>query len=156
MQWFYSNAQDVRQGGCLLVATDIASRGFDLPQTTHIYNFDLPKTAVDYLHRAGRTGRLPFSKEVCSVTNLITNDERFVLRKFENELMFQCEEVCLDSLALWNSTDACFKCFFSSFLITWNYQFNSLNLHRCLLIYFFRFGPKLERFFKIIRRHIFM
>ncbi|XP_039125637.1 LOW QUALITY PROTEIN: DEAD-box ATP-dependent RNA helicase 58, chloroplastic [Dioscorea cayenensis subsp. rotundata] len=95
-----SSLSDVRQGGCLLVATDIASRGFDLPQTTHIYNFDLPKTAVDYLHRAGRTGRLPFSKEVCSVTNLITNDERFVLRKFENELMFQCEEVCLDSLAL--------------------------------------------------------
>ena len=100
--WFHSNAQDVRQGGCLLVATDIASRGFDLPQTTHIYNFDLPKTVVDYLHRAGRTGRLPFSKEVCSVTNLITKDERFVLRKFENELLFQCEEVYLESLALWN------------------------------------------------------
>ncbi|KAM0945394.1 putative RNA helicase [Dioscorea sansibarensis] len=95
-----SSLSDVRQGGCLLVATDIASRGFDLPQTTHIYNFDLPKTVVDYLHRAGRTGRLPFSKEVCSVTNLITNDERFVLRKFENELLFQCEEVYLESLAL--------------------------------------------------------
>ncbi|KAJ0964074.1 hypothetical protein J5N97_029196 [Dioscorea zingiberensis] len=94
-----SSLSDVRQGGCLLVATDLASRGFDLPQTTHIYNFDLPRTAVDYLHRAGRTGRMPFSKEICSVTSLITHDERFVLRRFENELMFQCEEVCLESLA---------------------------------------------------------
>lgn len=151
MQWFYSNAQDVRQGGCLLVATDIASRGFDLPQTTHIYNFDLPKTAVDYLHRAGRTGRLPFSKEVCSVTNLITNDERFVLRKFENELMFQCEEVCLDSLALWNSTDACLKRFFFS-------PFSSLGtissiLRTCtdvLLSIFFVLAPNLRHFLKLL------
>lgn len=142
MQWFYSNAQDVRQGGCLLVATDIASRGFDLPQTTHIYNFDLPKTAVDYLHRAGRTGRLPFSKEVCSVTNLITNDERFVLRKFENELMFQCEEVCLDSLALWNSTDACLKCFF--FLLSHHLELSvQFSEHAQMSYYlFFSFWPQ--------------
>ncbi|XP_078169853.1 P-loop containing nucleoside triphosphate hydrolases superfamily protein isoform X1 [Carex rostrata] len=82
-----------RQKGFLLVSTDIASRGFDLPQTTHIYNFDLPKTAIDYLHRAGRTGRNPLLKEVCTVTTLITQEERFVLRKFEGELMFQCEEL---------------------------------------------------------------
>ncbi|KAK3027226.1 hypothetical protein RJ639_041644, partial [Escallonia herrerae] len=42
-------------GGYLLVATDIAARGVDLPETTHIYNFELPKDAVHYLHRAGRT-----------------------------------------------------------------------------------------------------
>uniref|UniRef100_A0A6N2MXD4 RNA helicase n=1 Tax=Salix viminalis TaxID=40686 RepID=A0A6N2MXD4_SALVM len=58
--------QEVRQGGgYLLVATDIAARGVDLPEITHIYNFDLPRTAVDYLHRAGRTGRKPFSDEKC-------------------------------------------------------------------------------------------
>lgn len=85
--------QESRQKGFLLVSTDIASRGFDLPQTTHIYNFDLPKTAIDYLHRAGRTGRNPLLKEVCTVTTLITQEERFVLRKFEGELMFQCEEL---------------------------------------------------------------
>lgn len=87
---------EVRQGGCLLVATDIASRGFDLPETTHIYNFDLPKTAVSYLHRAGRTGRKPFSDEKCVVTNIITPEERFVLQRFENELMFKCEELQID------------------------------------------------------------
>ncbi|KAL3505880.1 hypothetical protein ACH5RR_031262 [Cinchona calisaya] len=42
-------------GDYLLVATDIAARGVDLPETTHIYNFDLPRDAVNYLHRAGRT-----------------------------------------------------------------------------------------------------
>ncbi|XP_026656738.1 DEAD-box ATP-dependent RNA helicase 58, chloroplastic isoform X2 [Phoenix dactylifera] len=89
---------ELRERGCLLVSTDIASRGFDLPQTTHIYNFDLPRSAVDYLHRAGRTGRIPFSKDKCSVTSLITKEERFVLQRFENELMFQCEELVLESL----------------------------------------------------------
>ncbi|CAI9118559.1 OLC1v1020146C1 [Oldenlandia corymbosa var. corymbosa] len=50
---------DVRGGGdYLLVATDIAARGVDLPETTHIYNFDLPRDVVNYLHRAGRTGHL--------------------------------------------------------------------------------------------------
>ncbi|KAL7251844.1 hypothetical protein ACSBR1_013654 [Camellia fascicularis] len=52
-----ASLSEMRQGrSCLLVATDIAARGVDLPEITHIYNFDLPKTAVDYLHRAGRTG----------------------------------------------------------------------------------------------------
>jgi superfamily II DNA/RNA helicase len=84
----------VRQGSSyLLVSTDIAARGVDLPDTTHIYNFDLPRTAIDYLHRAGRTGRKPFSEKKCTVTNIITSEERFVLQKYENELMFNCEEL---------------------------------------------------------------
>jgi superfamily II DNA/RNA helicase len=85
--------QEVKHKGFLLVSTDIASRGFDLTQTTHIYNFDLPKTAIDYLHRAGRTGRNPLLKELCTVTTFITEKERFVLRRFENELKFQCEQL---------------------------------------------------------------
>ncbi|XP_010551761.1 PREDICTED: DEAD-box ATP-dependent RNA helicase 58, chloroplastic isoform X1 [Tarenaya hassleriana] len=87
---------EIRQGGgFLLVSTDIAARGIDLPETTHIYNFDLPKTAADYLHRAGRTGRKPFSDRKCIVTNLIMLEERFALQRFENELMFSCEELML-------------------------------------------------------------
>ncbi|XP_073004511.1 DEAD-box ATP-dependent RNA helicase 58, chloroplastic isoform X1 [Typha latifolia] len=89
---------EIRQQGFLLVSTDIAGRGFDLPQTTHIYNFDLPKSAVDYLHRAGRTGRIPFSKDECHVTTLISPEERFVLQRFENELMFHCEELSFETL----------------------------------------------------------
>ncbi|KAM7462750.1 hypothetical protein LguiA_030871 [Lonicera macranthoides] len=91
-----ASLSEVRQGGgYLLVATDIAARGVDLPETTHIYNFDLPKNAVNYLHRAGRTGRKPFSDDKCFVTSILTSEERFVLQKFENELMFNCEELFL-------------------------------------------------------------
>ncbi|XP_065863392.1 DEAD-box ATP-dependent RNA helicase 58, chloroplastic isoform X2 [Euphorbia lathyris] len=89
-----ASLSDLKQGGgYLLVATDIAARGVDLPETTHIYNFDLPKSAVDYLHRAGRTGRKPFSDEKCYVTNIIMPEERFVMKRYENELMFNCEEL---------------------------------------------------------------
>ncbi|KAF5199469.1 Dead-box atp-dependent rna helicase 58 protein, partial [Thalictrum thalictroides] len=72
-----ASLSEIRQGGSyLLVATDIAARGVDLPETTHIYNFDLPRSAVDYLHRAGRTSRKPFSDERCTVTSMITAEER--------------------------------------------------------------------------------
>ncbi|XP_058208492.1 DEAD-box ATP-dependent RNA helicase 58, chloroplastic [Rhododendron vialii] len=87
---------ELRQGGSyLLVSTDLAARGVDLSETTHIYNFVLPKNAVDYLHRAGRAGRRPFSDKKCIVTSILTSEERFVLKKFENELMFECAEVFL-------------------------------------------------------------
>ncbi|TYG98749.1 hypothetical protein ES288_A10G141100v1 [Gossypium darwinii] len=89
---------DVRKGdGYLLVSTDIVARGIDLPETTHIYNFDLPKTAIDYLHRAGRTCRKPFSDKKYYVTNIILSEERFVLQRFENELMFHCEELTIET-----------------------------------------------------------
>ena len=41
----------------LLVATDVASRGIDVKDVTHVFNFDLPQDAEDYVHRIGRTGR---------------------------------------------------------------------------------------------------
>ncbi|NIG88760.1 MAG: ATP-dependent RNA helicase SrmB, partial [Serratia symbiotica] len=41
----------------VLVATDIAARGLDITDITHVFNFDMPRTADTYLHRIGRTGR---------------------------------------------------------------------------------------------------
>jgi superfamily II DNA/RNA helicase len=41
----------------LLVASDVAARGLDIPEVSHIYNFDVPFHADDYVHRIGRTGR---------------------------------------------------------------------------------------------------
>ena len=41
----------------MLVATDLAARGLDFPFVSHVVNADFPKSASDYLHRAGRAGR---------------------------------------------------------------------------------------------------
>jgi superfamily II DNA/RNA helicase len=41
----------------LLVASDVAARGLDIPITSHVFNFDVPHHADDYVHRIGRTGR---------------------------------------------------------------------------------------------------
>lgn len=47
-----------RQGTCtLLVATDVAARGLDIDDVSHVINYDLPQDADDYIHRIGRTGR---------------------------------------------------------------------------------------------------
>ncbi|PJE62990.1 hypothetical protein COU88_02055, partial [Candidatus Roizmanbacteria bacterium CG10_big_fil_rev_8_21_14_0_10_39_6] len=41
----------------ILVATDVAARGLDIANITHVINFDAPETFEDYVHRIGRTGR---------------------------------------------------------------------------------------------------
>jgi len=41
----------------VLVATDLAARGLDIKNITHIYHYDVPKTSIDYIHRIGRTAR---------------------------------------------------------------------------------------------------
>ena len=41
----------------VLVATDVAARGLHIPEVSHVFNFDLPQTSEDYVHRIGRTGR---------------------------------------------------------------------------------------------------
>jgi superfamily II DNA/RNA helicase len=41
----------------ILVATDVAARGLDIPHVAHVVNFDLPSDIDDYVHRIGRTGR---------------------------------------------------------------------------------------------------
>ena len=41
----------------LLIASDVAARGLDIPEVSHVFNFDVPHHADDYVHRIGRTGR---------------------------------------------------------------------------------------------------
>ena len=49
---------DFRSGALkILVASDVAARGLDIPDVSHVFNYDVPHTADDYVHRIGRTGR---------------------------------------------------------------------------------------------------
>jgi ATP-dependent RNA helicase RhlB len=41
----------------MLVATDVAARGLHIPDVSHVFNYDLPQEAEDYVHRIGRTAR---------------------------------------------------------------------------------------------------
>ena len=56
----------------ILIATDVAARGLDIPLIKHVINYDLPQVAEDYIHRIGRTGRA--GKEGSSLTFVTPND----------------------------------------------------------------------------------
>src|SRR5712691_2370524 len=51
----------------LLIASDVAARGLDIPAVSHIFNFDVPHHADDYVHRIGRTGRAGLSGTAITV-----------------------------------------------------------------------------------------
>ena len=60
----------------LLVASDVAARGLDIPAVSHVFNVDIPRHAEDYVHRIGRTGRAGLTGE--SIT-LVTPEDRKAL-----------------------------------------------------------------------------
>lgn len=64
----------------VLVATDIAARGLDIPLLPHVINFEIPNIPEDYVHRIGRTGRAGASGEALS---LVSADETTFLRDIE-------------------------------------------------------------------------
>lgn len=64
-----------------LIASDVAARGLDIPDVSHVYNFDIPTHAEDYVHRIGRTGRA--GRKGNSIT-LVQPDEFRYLKDVEN------------------------------------------------------------------------
>ncbi|CAM1354357.1 ATP-dependent RNA helicase RhlE [Tenacibaculum ascidiaceicola] len=67
----------------VLVATDIAARGLDIPLLPHVINFELPNVPEDYVHRIGRTGRAGASGEAIS---LVSQEEEAYLKSIEKLL----------------------------------------------------------------------
>lgn len=76
----------------VLVATDIAARGLDIPLLPHVINYELPNIPEDYVHRIGRTGRAGASGEAIS---LVCNEEYQFLRDIEKllDLKFKREQI---------------------------------------------------------------
>jgi ATP-dependent RNA helicase RhlE len=64
----------------VLVATDVAARGLDVPDISHVINYDLPSNPEEYVHRIGRTGRAGKSGVALS---FIAEDERHLVRDIE-------------------------------------------------------------------------
>ncbi|WP_204307899.1 helicase-related protein, partial [Klebsiella pneumoniae] len=60
----------------LLVASDVAARGLDIPDVSHVFNYDVPIHAEDYVHRIGRTGRAGRSGK--SFTIVTKSDGKYV------------------------------------------------------------------------------
>ncbi len=56
----------------ILVCTDVAARGLDVKNVSHVYNFDVPKTSIEYIHRIGRTARA--GKEGIAITIVSQRD----------------------------------------------------------------------------------
>ena len=67
----------------ILCATDIAARGLDIEGVTHVYNYDLPPTVTDYIHRIGRTGRAGATGKAIT---LVAAHQHEKLRKMESAL----------------------------------------------------------------------
>ena len=61
----------------ILVATDIAARGIDVTQISHVINYDIPSTPEAYIHRIGRTGRATRSGEAFT---LVTEEDKIMVR----------------------------------------------------------------------------
>ena len=77
----------------VLVATDIAARGLDIPLLPHVINFELPNVPEDYVHRIGRTGRAGASGIALSLVSL---DEVDYLRDIEKLIDIKIPEEVVD------------------------------------------------------------
>ncbi|PAR32686.1 DEAD/DEAH box helicase [Vibrio metoecus] len=71
----------------ILVATDIAARGIDIPQLPQVVNFELPKIAEDYVHRIGRTGRAGEVGKAISLVSAIEAPELFAIERLTQALL---------------------------------------------------------------------
>lgn len=88
--------QGLRRGEIkVLVATDVAARGIDVPSISHVVNYGLPKHGEDYIHRIGRTGRAGRSGVA---VNLIQHGDRFKWQRIERLLPVRVEVLEVEGL----------------------------------------------------------
>ncbi len=90
MRRFRGNQADI------LIATDVAARGLDVPEVSHVINYDIPESAEAYVHRIGRTGRAGRKGEAIT---LVTPRETRWLRQIERTVKAKIESRRLPTLA---------------------------------------------------------
>jgi ATP-dependent RNA helicase DeaD len=83
----------------MLVATDVAARGLDVTELTHVINYSLPDDPEVYIHRSGRTGRAGKSGISVTIINLketgrLKQIERIARKKFERKMVPGGDEIC--------------------------------------------------------------
>lgn len=77
-----------------LVATDVVGRGVDIPDVTHVINYDIPQLAIEYIHRIGRTGRAGRSG---SAISFISPKQRRTLQQIEHYIKRPIEKAKMPS-----------------------------------------------------------
>jgi len=75
----------------LLVASDVAARGLDIPTTSHVFNFDVPHHADDYVHRIGRTGRAGRAGTAISIVTPLDQKSMVAIEKLTGQTIPQAE-----------------------------------------------------------------
>jgi len=86
-----------------LVATDIASRGIDIPDISHVINYDMPNTVDAYIHRIGRTGRAETLGQAITIT---TPDDESMIRKIEQVLKSSIDRQKVDDFDYGNQSES--------------------------------------------------
>ncbi|HET9697619.1 MAG TPA: DEAD/DEAH box helicase [Terriglobales bacterium] len=79
----------------VLVATDVAARGLDVPEVAHVINYDLPQVAEDFIHRVGRTGRAGMKGRA---STLVSAAENIELKHIERTMKLKIERRKLQDL----------------------------------------------------------
>lgn len=85
----------------ILVATDIAGRGIDVPGITHVINFDIPENVEDYIHRAGRTARVDLEGIVSSI---VTWQDLMMVRQIEEAISAPIPRCTVPGVEPWTET----------------------------------------------------
>ncbi|MGM8909431.1 DEAD/DEAH box helicase [Psychrobacter sp. 1U1] len=83
--------QDLRNGKCkILVATDVAARGLDVPAISHVINYDLPRQTEDYVHRIGRCGRAGRTGVAISLCSMDDRPQLNAINRYLDRKMEVC------------------------------------------------------------------
>jgi superfamily II DNA/RNA helicase len=90
----------------LLVASDVAARGLDIPAVSHVFNFDVPHHPDDYVHRIGRTGRAGRAGTAISIVTPLDQKSIVAIEKLIGQAIPRAEAESGESAATPSATEA--------------------------------------------------